>query len=177
MIQPGNYIARALKPATLEKSPKQGTPCVRVTFQLSDGGAAIDWVGWLTEKTKDRTVESLEYMGFDGTDLSTVTKNEVQLVIEPEEYENDKGEKKTAMRVKWVNRIGGGAMSALDAAEEQRIRQDLRGLILGRQANGPKKAAPPSTMPGTSFDFGANAPPQSAQPEGGRDVKFGAPGK
>jgi len=172
-IQQGTYIAKAIKPAALEKSPEKGTPCVRVTFKLADGGATIDWVGWLTEKTRDRTVESLEYMGFDGTDLETVTKNDVQIVIEPEEYENDKGEKKTTMRVKWVNSLGGRGMSALDAAEEQRIRQDLRGLLLGRQSNTTSKPAPaPAPMGGTSFPFGANAPDA-----GGRDVKFGVPGK
>lgn len=165
-IAPGNYIARAIKPATLEKSPEKGTPCVRVTFQLADGGGVIDWKGWLTEKTRDRTVESLEYMGFDGTDLTTVTKNDVQLVIEHETYKNDKGEEKVAPRVQWVNRLGGSAMSALDAAEEQRIRQDLRGLLLGRQANTPKASAPPNSGAG-DFDFGANA----------REPKFGPPAR
>src|SRR5579862_677136 len=108
MLSPGYYRARAIEWA-LGKTDK-GNRQVAVRFQTFDDedrpGEAITWYGYFTEKTAERTLESLQHCGWTGddiTDLSGIERNEVQLVVENEEYEG-----KVHARVAWVNLPGGG---------------------------------------------------------------------
>lgn len=107
-IKDGRYKAKA-RQAVLAKAGT-GTPEVAVEFILADPsleGQGITWHGFLTDKTFDRTVESLRHCGWKGDDLSIlegVDANEVELVIENEA--NDEGD--SYPRVRWVNRLGGG---------------------------------------------------------------------
>lgn len=82
---------------------------VVVTFRLTSpevAGQHLAWFGFFTEKTWERTIESLRYCGFRGDDLSElpnqVLSSEVQLVVEHEEWEG-----RTRAKVAWVNRSGG----------------------------------------------------------------------
>ena len=89
------------------KSAKKGTEMVSVTFRFVDGpnkDKKITWSGYFTEGSAKRTMDALEYCGWDGIDLSNMagfgSKN-VELVIEPDENPE-------YQRVAWVNRLSGG---------------------------------------------------------------------
>lgn len=83
-----------------------GKEQVAVMFVLSEGehaGKHITWYGYFTDTTVDRTLDSLRHCGWDGDNfvqLEGLDRNEVELVIEPEEYQG-----KWNDRVKWVNRL------------------------------------------------------------------------
>lgn len=121
-ITVGNKTAKA-KAIRFIKSPEKGTPGFEVAFDFiepSTGGVeTLLWVGWLSEKAKDFTVETLvNVLGFNGNvsmgadgvlnDPEVLDfKREVSLVVELEEYEKDGGVKGYSPRIKWVNSIGG----------------------------------------------------------------------
>jgi hypothetical protein len=102
MLSPGYYRARAVEYA-LGKT-QNGTRQVAVRFEVLDeqgapGGERVTWYGYFTEKTAERTLESLQYCGWEGddvTDLTGIERNEVQIVVEHEEYE---GENQRARRL------------------------------------------------------------------------------
>lgn len=91
-----------------------GKPFLAVSFKIKDLDGEekfVAWRGFFTEATTDRTVESMRYMGFEGDDLSQLEgldKNEVDLVIEDEEYEG-----KTYARVKFVNKPRGPSVKTV----------------------------------------------------------------
>ena len=150
MIGQGTFKARASTMRYTTSSSK-GTPGVEVVFNLTDGpdkGSNITWTGWMTDGTRVRTAESLEACGFDGESDATITKNEVYLVIEHEEYEG-----KTRARVQWVNDMARGPGSTpMDPAKAADVKADLRGLIMA------KKQASAGTAPATTAAPAATAP-------------------
>ena len=108
MIPEGNYRARAVE-ADLAHA-KTGSEQVAVAFEIverDNQGAQVTWYGYFTEKTRERTLRSLRYCGWDGAslaDLSSVGTAEVEIVIEHEPDQNGV----LRERVRWVNRVGGG---------------------------------------------------------------------
>ena len=82
----------------------KGTKCIAVRFEIIDADAesnqAITWYGYFSDKTWERTLESLRYMGWDGKDLTDLgSLNEpVSLDITNEEYQG-----RTHSKVAWVN--------------------------------------------------------------------------
>ncbi|MBA3841074.1 MAG: hypothetical protein H0X39_00365 [Actinobacteria bacterium] len=66
-------------------------------------GKHITWFGYFTDGAVDRTLESMRHCGWDSdslAELDALGANEVELVIEDEEYDG-----KVRSRVKWVNRV------------------------------------------------------------------------
>jgi hypothetical protein len=104
---PGSFRARA-QSATLGYAGT-GTAQVAVRFEITDSeyaGKTATWFGSFTERSWDRTVESLRHCGWQGDDISDLTgidQNEVELVMEEEEHN---GAWRT--RPRWVNALGGG---------------------------------------------------------------------
>lgn len=164
-LKAGNYKARATK-ALLSQVGANKTPAIQVVFQIQDEGPhqgeTIRWDGWLTtDKAQERTIESLEYCGWTGDDLSVFARedaplqgldlNDVEIVVELEEYEKD-GEKKTAAKVAWVNRIGGGrglnVENVMPAAEAAAFAQKMKGLVLKTRAKQPTQPAPAAAANG-----------------------------
>lgn len=132
MLPEGTFHAVA-RSAVLSESSKNKTPQVVVTFEITTAehaGTKIDWFGFLTDKTTERTIESLRYAGWKGADLSDLSDLErddtpvVALVVEHEEYEG-----KTRAKVQWVNREGGRGAAALPAAQAKAIAEKMRGAI------------------------------------------------
>lgn len=91
-------------------------------------GESIAWVGHFTEKTKERSIESIQHFGFAGDDLATLEDigpeqcaellpNVVQLVCAPEEYEGE-----WTLKVKWVNRPGAGRFKFKDKLEGNQLK-------------------------------------------------------
>jgi hypothetical protein len=91
---------------------------IAVQFSIVDpedfAGETIAWIGHFTDKTTERTIESLQHAGWAGDDLSELdgldeqgVRNAlpdiVELVCEAEEYKE-----KWQLRVQWVNKMGGG---------------------------------------------------------------------
>ena len=131
---------KATGPAEMVKSPEKGTPGVRVMCGYVDGpnaGQTIEWIGWLSDATVARTAESLANMGYDGSDLTTVTKNSFQGVTEEEEYTNTAGEVKSRPRLKWIN--GASRMVAMSSAEVAGAKDRLKSALIAAKA---KTSAP-----------------------------------
>jgi hypothetical protein len=143
MISAGRHKARAVEGAL--GMTGTGKEQVGVMMEITAGehaGETITWYGFFTEKTIERTMESLRHMGWSGDDLSDLTgidANEVTIVIEHET--GDDGKERA--RVKWVNAGGGGlAMrDVMDADAAKAFAQRMKGAaIASRQAMG----APPA---------------------------------
>lgn len=165
-ITDGKYKARATGQVVLGTSSKQKTPFVECYFKIIGGennDGEVRWTSYFSEKAAPRTIEALQICGWEGDDVGEfadgephgLDRNEVEIVVELEEYEDENGDKKTSPRVQWVNRLGGylnvqNAMSKDDAAS---FGEKMRGLVLKMKT---KKASPPSEA--TDFPHGANVP-------------------
>ncbi len=170
-IGDGKYKAKATGQVVLGTSSKKGTPFIEFYFRIiggeNDGGEAR-YTGYFPDGNKnacERTLQALEYCGWEGEDLGEfadgelhgLDANEVEIVVELEEYETEEGEHRVSPRVQWVNKLGGylnvqNAMSKDDAAS---FGEKMRGLVLKMKT---KKAPPPSSA--GDFPHGANAPEQ-----------------
>lgn len=106
MLAEGTHKAKAAA-MQLTKSTQKGTPGLNVQFEVTTptGVEKVYWTGWLTEKTKDRTYESMAICGLN-PETNTFDGTEVEIVVEHEVYEKDGIPKKIA-KVKWVNKVGG----------------------------------------------------------------------
>lgn len=172
MVPKGNYKARAVNgTATWGESKTKGTKCVGLEFEVTEGpskGQRVPWTGYLTEATKDRTLEALVLCGCeDVTTFEGIDANEVLIVVEEETYTTNDGEVKTVSRVAWVNDPARTAFNQkpLAAGEAQAYAESLRGAFAAMKQ---KKAAA-----GTGFPHGANAgPPAAMGTAGGKAVKF-----
>lgn len=125
-----------------------------------------------TEKARDRSMQSLRYLGWTGTDPLELVKqkvalpNEVEAEVEHEvsEYTTKTGEKKTETRarVKWINRIGSNLQSASEADLMGAFRTMFMSVAATVDETGAKKggAVPTGTTkkPEPSLDDDA-APP------------------
>ncbi len=122
-------------------------------------GTHIAWYGYFTEKTMDRTIESLRICGWTGDDLTNlagIDANEVELVIGQEPYDG-----KMYTKVRWVNRPGGGvsikAPLPPDAAKSFAAR--MRGQILAHDKKaGLPKVRTPVASPNPPPHSDADAP-------------------
>ena len=98
MIAEGTYRARAIDGA-LGKA-KTGTEQIEVMFQLLDVAQTITWRGFFTEKTEERTMESLATADWNWVGLGfPVDAPEVSIVVAHEEGQDGN----TYARVRWVN--------------------------------------------------------------------------
>lgn len=118
-----------------------GSEQVAVRFGITEGeckGRYITWYGYFTEKTTDRTLESLRACGWEGDDLFAldgITKNEVELVIEEEEGQD--GEIRP--KVRWVNAAGGLALkSRMPEGDARAFAARMKGAVVAHR----QKTAP-----------------------------------
>jgi hypothetical protein len=173
LVPIGKYQARAITMSPHESKEKH-TKFWNVVLRIEDEGPSkgqfAEWQGYLTEKTTARTLESLSYMGFDGSTPESVGKNLVYIDIEHEQYpeKDDQGQLTgktvTRHRVAWINgTAGGNRFAELDATKALQAKEELRSLMLAFQANQPQK--PPQAVQqanaGASFPYGHNAPQQA----------------
>lgn len=149
-----------LKPGTYKACPmdwgvsktKTGTEQIFVNIAVSginpDGQedlVNITWFGFLTEKAKDRTIEAIYKMGFNGdfeglalghdSKALDVSKT-IMVVTENEEYEGE-----TNSKIKWINEIGEvHGIKRLDKAEALSIINKYKGDFQSKKPVGAKKA-------------------------------------
>lgn len=120
-----------------------GKEQIGVMFELVGGphdGKHITWFGYFTDNTVDRTLESLRHCGWDSDNLAELdglAANEVELVVEDEEYEG-----KVRSKVKWVNRVSRLQMKEqMSPAQVQAFAARLRGkTVASKQKYGAQPA-------------------------------------
>lgn len=139
LIPEGSWKARG--GASDLGTAKTGTRQVAVEIVLLEGPAAgqrLTWYGYFgpSDEAFERTIESLELLGWKGDDLSDLSgigDTEVYAVIT---HEPDlEGEIKA--RVAWINEVGGVAMSnRMDAGEKAAFAAEMKGRLLARRQRG-----------------------------------------
>jgi hypothetical protein len=152
-MQPGRYMARATAVALGLTST--GKEQIVVAFTVADTGESISWYGYFSEKTWQRTVESLRICGwtgddltdFDGGDLAGVDTHDVEIVVE-EELDQ---EGTPRARVRWINMLRGSGIAVkqpLAGTELKSFAAQMRGKILsldGGKKPAAQKPAPPAS--------------------------------
>jgi hypothetical protein len=146
----GTFRARAVNgDIGLTKDDK---PQFGVVFKILEGplqNQHVQWYGFLfganpdqASKNKKRSFESMRFCGCtfpndDPTDLTGLDQNEVELVLEEDEYEGT-----IRTKVAWVNAIGGGVRLAkqLDDAGKARFKSAFAGLALATKPPSDGKA-------------------------------------
>lgn len=165
MITAGTYRARATGACVLGESANKNTPFLEFYLKVAEGdhkGAIVRWTGYFTENTSERTIQALILCGWQGEDpsefedgtLHGLDANEVDIVVEIEEYEKD-GEIKHAPRVQWINRPGGylNVENAMKTEAAKSFGARFRGLVMAV-----REKTPAVKGTGTDFPHGANAP-------------------
>lgn len=150
MLAAGTYRAR-VKDAALGKSGS-GKEQIALMFEIQDeqiGGQTITYYGYFTERTYERTIESMRHCGWQGDDLlnlAGINDNEVEIVVAHEQYEG-----KTYAKVQWINRIGGGGGVAVkEKLQEADARQFAARMKQKIAALGAGKPAAPKSPAGSS---------------------------
>jgi hypothetical protein len=106
----GRFRARAVEGAW--GHTQNGTEQVAVLFRL-ETDRNLTWYGFMTDKTSERTMAALITCGVsDLESLQGLADNEVELVVEHEEYNG-----KVSARVQWVNALGTGGVALKDKVE------------------------------------------------------------
>jgi hypothetical protein len=128
-ITPGTYTALARSWELGLSSNKNEQ--IAVQFEVLDGefaGYFITWFGYFSDAARDRTFDSLRTCGWVGDDFvnfAGLGSCKVSLVIEDEHYKG-----KTHSRVKWINRLGGGAVKMAATMDEARRRQFAARMLM-----------------------------------------------
>ena len=153
MNQQRVYRARARQWGLGESS--KGKEQVAISFDITTEGAEFNSINaylYFTEKTWERTVESLRHMGWTGSDIADLAgldANEVELVIKDDTYDGE-----TRPKVKWINRIGGLELKApLTGDKLKAFSAVLQMRIQGMgPSTAPQKAKP--LPPPKALDYG-----------------------
>ncbi len=139
-IEAGTYRAKAVAGAL--GYTKDHNPQVAVELHVLDesfAGESITWFGYFTEKSQERTLESLRILGWktdDLSDLSGITDNEVKIVVEEDEYMGE-----VRLKVKWINKSGGIALKErMNEAEAKAFARKMKGAALASRAGAPAPA-------------------------------------
>jgi hypothetical protein len=133
IIAKGTYLARAVS-CTTDTNADKTKECFVVKFSIDSGehaGTELYYRGWLTEKTVDRTLDSLRYCGWDSDDVTDVlrpeiiSRKQVSLSVEVDEYQ---GRLKNV--VAWVNDPSRRPKGSLDNAAAKLLAARLKGAAI-----------------------------------------------
>jgi len=147
-IPPGPHTAEVTAHAL--GTAKTGNQQIAVEFMFETGDR-LTWFGYFTEVTLERTLESLENLGWiageNDFDISRLHKtnvlvgNEASVVVQHEEYEGV-----TRAKIRWVNKLGGGGMrETMEPDEARSFAAQLRGRLVKASGGGlgkPSRSAP-----------------------------------
>lgn len=170
MLSEGRYRGFLEEPEIIE-SAKQATPGVKAWARVADPTAGdsnnsrIEWNGWLTEKTADRTIQSLLYAGCtfppkpgdtepNLADFTGCGSKEVEFQVEIEEYtpeqteENPNPRTTRRPRVAFVNPVGQSRTTKPVSAEQKAMVSKSFGGLISKIKDGLGKAKASDT----SFD-------------------------
>lgn len=159
MVDEGQYPAKAIE-HELGYAKESGNEYIAVQFEIIGGkfhGMNVSWKGFFTEKTIDRTLESLRYCGWKGDNILNLNaegfgENLVNIVVQHNEYNG-----KTYANVAWVNRTGRPLVKdQLDDAQKKSFAQRIKGNVLRVDKNLAEGPPVPS-----SDNVQQNPPPHS----------------
>jgi hypothetical protein len=187
-LERATYRAIAVA-TTLGLSNQKGTKYIAVNFEIVDhehytGEITPAWMGYFTDKSEARTVESLQHMGYEGDDLSDfadldrdgcarLLPTPVELVCEPESYTDEQGNTTDRLRIQWVNRVGGGRFKAekpLEGSELKAFSAQMKSVF--RNTRGPKQATPQRPSNGGAGGYRSSSAHPNAPGNGNDDVPF-----
>ena len=150
----GTYLGTVSEPmyGWLGENKKTGSRFIRVPVTINEGdqkGKTIDWYGYLSEKTHERTVEILETcfgVNWDWENINFDGK-EVEVVVDQEEYNG-----KTSFRAKWLNNpnmdrtSGGKSPDEIEAAKAE-AQAKAKEIAKELAASMPRRAGSPVVAP------------------------------
>jgi hypothetical protein len=186
-MQKATYQARAIGSGFGSSSNGNTQIAVQLEVIAPDqedpvNGERIAWIGHFTDKTTDRTIESLQHLGWKGDDLAeledengeralTLFPDTVEIVCEPEEYDGN-----WRLRVKWINKPGGSRFTFKEPLTGQALKSfaaQMKGTIRNAQQGGVRKpsSAPPQQLRGYSNSGGGSRHP-NAPGNGNDDIPF-----
>lgn len=141
MIAAGTYRARVIALEDVQFGfTEGGKEQVAVAFQITVEpyvGQNMTWFGYFTEKTEETTLRALRACGWKGdllTDMSGVTENEVDLVVE---IETDPETGRQRSKVRWVNSLGGGKVKlqrTMTAGQIAAFAQRMKGQAIAQRS-------------------------------------------
>lgn len=174
------YVRSKAKEWVLGES-ENGKAHIAISFHVKDPLDGVEkfvgYRGFFTEATTERTIESLRYLGFEGDDLTQLVgldKNEVELVIEDEEYTKEGEEQPTLYtRVQWINQVRGPSVKTkLEGDKLSSFAASMKGAFravdaaAGKRVNSTKPGAPKASPP-SAGPLGDEPPPLD-----GKDIPF-----
>lgn len=172
LIPAGTYRAKGIEAQLGFTSANKEQ--VAISFQLLTPGFENEraaYYGTFGEKSLEITIKALRACGWKGVDLSDLSgidANEVNLVIEHEEYPQGSGN--FSAKVKWVNDGAGGLLkNVMGDAEKMSFAQRMRGAVAGIQIAPKAPAAKPAVKPG----FVSNGRPPEPPPHSDSDAPGG----
>lgn len=131
----GTHLVKVADHALTKSSTGKQRVSVQFEAETDAGVDRITWDGYLTDAAYGYTVDSLRILGWkpeehDGMVTSLngtriLVGNEVEIVVETEEYEG-----KYTPKVKWINNPGGGMGAAMEEDEADAFAKQLRQKIL-----------------------------------------------
>ena len=159
-LQTGTFRVRAIPGSQAFGQSSNGNEQVAVAIEFIDGpnhGRRAVWYGSFTEKTEDRTLEALRYLGWSNDDLFNMEglgDVEAEAVLEEEEGQDGK----FRVRVKWINRVRGPAFKTpLNDGQLKAFSQRMKGkAIATRQRVEQSGYKPP---PSSARNGGGYEPP------------------
>jgi hypothetical protein len=144
MLDEGRYKARGVMAALGYTSA--GKEQVAVLLKTAEGDE-ITWYGYFTEKTTERTLESLRALGWESDDiwdLSSIDKNEVTIVVEHEADQD--GELRA--KVRWINSGGALAMKeTMSDADARAFGAKIKGAVIAHRQKTSGSSAPAQSKP------------------------------
>jgi len=150
-LELGYHTGKAISGAPCLTS--QGRDQVAVEFEFIGGpndGKRSTWYGSFTEKSADRTLESLMVAGWDGESLERLDglgTTQVTLVVESDTYGGE-----ARNRIAWVNRMQGSGPAIkqrMDAGRAQSLTERMRGRVMKLKQEG---AAPAAAAPAAGYE-------------------------
>lgn len=154
LIPVGSYTAQAVGDVQYGTT-NNGSEFVRLSFavQTSEGPKSMYRDLFFTDKTAERSIESLRYCGWTGNDVASLAigseglgGTEVNVTVEHETYTTDAGEEKTVAKIAWINGSGGAKVSApMNEGQRRAFGQRFKGLAMQMKPTAASTAAKPAT--------------------------------
>lgn len=181
LIPEGSYTARAVGEVQYGVT-KSGGDFVRLALsvQTGEGPRTMSRDLYFTDKTAERSIESLRHCGWTGNDLNTLAIGvdglgdvDASVTVEHEDYTPEgETEPRTVAKIAWINAAGGAKVLApMSDGQRQAFGQRFKGLAMKikptaapagakpaapaqRPANGRPPARPAADMPPVDWEPG-----------------------
>ena len=180
------YDAQAFS-VTFGTVESTGNQQIAVGFEIVHdadfAGETITWIGFFTDKTVERTIESLLHMGWQGedpTELADLDRDAIRaalpevvsLTCEPDEYNGE-----YTLKVRWVNKPGGGRFAFKEPLQGNALKAfgaQLRNTVRSVRASGgaPRQRAAAVAANGGARPSGGGAQPHPNAPGNRNDIPF-----